>query len=168
VNVNSQVHSFYLKDDGQIPNNPDLPVIVYQGIFNDNPNGIEETFNRHGWTGSWTGDVYDYHHYHSNSHEVLGVKSGEATILLGGDSGERVELKEGDVVVLPAGTGHKKIESSPDFAVVGAYPNGSSYNLREKDPGLRTQAVQEIRNVPVPQKDPVYGDEGPLLHKWVK
>jgi uncharacterized protein YjlB len=168
MNVNSSVHSFYLKDDGQIPNNPDLPVILYQGIFNDNPNGIEETFHRHNWTGSWTGDVYDYHHYHSNSHEVLGVKSGEATLLIGGDSGERVELKEGDVVVLPAGTGHKKVESTPDFAVVGAYPNGSSHNLLEKDPGVRTQAIHEIRDVPVPEKDPVYGDSGPLFHKWVK
>ncbi|WP_053360682.1 cupin domain-containing protein [Bacillus sp. FJAT-27251] len=168
MNVNTQVHSFYLKDDGQIPNNPDLPVIVYQGIFNDNPNGIAETFQRHDWEGCWTGEVFEYQHYHSNSHEVLGVKSGEATLLLGGDSGERVEVKEGDVVVLPAGTGHKKVEGSPDFAVIGAYPKGSSSNLLEKDPGSRTQAMHEIRSVPVPEKDPVYGDEGPLLHKWVK
>ncbi|WP_053368491.1 cupin domain-containing protein [Bacillus sp. FJAT-27245] len=160
--------SFFLKDDGQIPNNPDLPVIVYQGVFNDNPNGIEETFNRHKWTGSWSGGIFDYHHYHSNTHEVLGVKSGQATVLLGGDAGERVDLKAGDVILLPAGTGHKLIEGSEDFEVVGAYPEGASPNMKEKDPAGRAQALQEIRNVPVPEKDPVYGDTGPLLRKWVK
>ena len=168
MNVNSQVHSFFLKDDGQIPNNPDLPVVVYQGAFDDHPNRIEETFIRHGWSGCWTGGVYDYHHYHSNTHEVLGVKSGEATLLLGGDSGERVKLTQGDVVVLPAGTGHKKVESSPDFTVVGAYPNGNSYNLLKQDPGKRAQALHEIRDVAVPEQDPVYGEDGPLRHKWVK
>ncbi|RSK57599.1 cupin domain-containing protein [Bacillus canaveralius] len=166
--MQTQVRSFILKDDGEIPNNPELPVIVYEGIFRDNPNGIEATFNRHNWSGNWTGGVYDYHHYHSNTHEVLGVKTGKATILVGGDQGERLELNAGDVVVLPAGTGHKKIESSDDFEVVGAYPAGAGYNLRQRDPGLRAQSLAEIRNVPVPETDPVYGDSGPLLEKWNK
>ncbi|RHW40446.1 cupin domain-containing protein [Neobacillus notoginsengisoli] len=160
--------SFFLKDDGQIPNNPDLPVIIYEGVFNDNPNGIEETFNRNKWTGSWSGGVFDYHHYHSNAHEVLGVKSGNATVLLGGDAGERVELRAGDVILLPAGTGHKLIKGSEDFEVVGAYPEGTSPNMREKDPAGRAQSLQEIRNILVPETDPVYGDSGPLLRKWMK
>jgi uncharacterized protein YjlB len=165
--MGTQVRSFFLNDAGDIPNNPDLPVIVYQGVFADNLN-METQFEQHDWTGTWTGDVYDYHHYHTNTHEVLGVKSGQATMLLGGDSGERLELKAGDVVVLPAGTGHRKIESSEDFAVVGAYPNGSKPDLKEKDPGARAQAKAQIKNVPVPQTDPVYGENGPLLEKWIK
>ncbi|HZG70472.1 MAG TPA: cupin domain-containing protein [Chondromyces sp.] len=165
--MQTQVRSFFLKDDGEIPNNPDLPVIVYEGVFNDGLS-IEETSARHNWKNSWTGDVFDYHHYHSNTHEVLGVKNGRATILVGGDAGERVELKNGDVVVLPAGTGHKKVESSEDFEVVGAYPGGSSYNMRERDPAARAQALAEIQNVPLPEMDPVYGDSGPLIEKWKK
>ncbi|RDU37375.1 hypothetical protein DRW41_05890 [Neobacillus piezotolerans] len=160
--------SFFLKDDGQVPNNPELPVIVYEGVFNENPNGIEETFNRHNWTGSWSDGIFGYHHYHSNVHEVLGVKSGYATVLLGGDAGERVDVKAGDVILLPAGTGHKLVEGSEDFEVVGAYPEGTSPNMKERDPAGRAQALQEIRNVPVPETDPVYGDTGPLHRKWVK
>lgn len=162
-----QVRSFFLKDTGDIPNNPDLPVIVYQNVFENNLN-IEAQFEQHNWTGTWTGDIYDYHHYHTNTHEVLGVKSGKATVLLGGDSGERLDLKAGDVVVLPAGTGHRKIESTEDFAVVGAYPNGTAPNLMEKDPGVRAQGLSQIKNVPVPETDPVYGENGPLLEKWAK
>ena len=99
---------------------------------------------------------------------MLGVKSGEATVLIGGDAGERLDLHPGDVIVLPAGTAHKKLASSSDFEVVGAYPEGVSPNLRERRPEERAQAIAEIRNVPVPVSDPVFGAEGPLLHKWVK
>ncbi|CEG29314.1 cupin domain-containing protein [Bacillus sp. B-jedd] len=160
--------SFFLKDDGQIPNNPELQVIIYEGVFTDNPNGIEETFNRNKWTGSWSGGIFDFHHYHSNAHEVLGVKSGNATVLLGGDTGERVNVSAGDVILLPAGTGHKLIEASEDFEVIGAYPEGMSPNMKERDPAGRAQALQEIRNVPLPETDPVYGETGPLQSKWVK
>jgi len=156
------------RDDGEIPNNPELPVIVYEQIFKDNPEDIESTFNRHEWTGSWSGGVYDYHHYHSNTHEVLGVKNGEATILVGGEEGERLQVKMGDVIVLPVGTGHKKIESSDDFQVVGAYPNGTNPNLRRRDIKSRTQDLAEIKNVRIPNTDPVFGDTGPLLDKWIK
>lgn len=156
------------RDDGEIPNNPELPVIVYEQIFKDNPEDIESTFNRHEWTGSWSGGVYDYHHYHSNTHEVLGVKNGEATILVGGEKGERLQVKMGDVLVLPVGTGHKKIESSDDFQVVGAYPNGTNPNLRRRDIKSRMQDLAEIKNVRIPNTDPVFGDTGPLLDKWIK
>lgn len=165
--MGAQVRSFFLNDAGDIPNNPDLPVIVYQGVFEDKLN-IEAQFEKHNWTGTWTGDVYDYHHYHTNTHEVLGVKNGRATLLVGGDEGERLELKAGDVVVLPVGTGHKKLESSEDFSVIGAYPNGTTPNLKGKNPGARAQAIPQIKNVPVPETDPVYGESGPLLEKWVK
>lgn len=165
--METQVKSFFLNDKGDIPNNPDLPVIVYQGVFDDNLN-MESQFQQHNWTGTWTGDVHDYHHYHTNTHEVLGVKSGNATVLVGGDGGERLDLNAGDVIVLPAGTGHKKIDSSQDFEVVGAYPNGSTPDLKQKDPGKRAQALSQIRSVEVPETDPVYGESGPLLEKWVK
>ncbi|MBT2687310.1 cupin domain-containing protein [Bacillus sp. ISL-47] len=166
--MNQEVQTFMLKDDGLLPNNPTLPVIVYKGVFKNHPADIETTFNRHNWTGSWTGGVYEYHHYHTNTHEVLGVKAGNATVLIGGGKGKHFELHKGDVIVLPAGTGHKKLESSADFEVVGAYPDGRSPNMYKSDPEERVKALAEIRNVPVPDFDPVYGEDGPLLGKWRK
>lgn len=162
------VKTFTFWDDGEIPNNRDLPVIVYEGIFKDGSQGIESAFNKHNWKNSWRGDVFDYHHYHSNTHEVLGVTRGKATLLIGGDEGERLDLEAGDVVVLPAGTGHMKLEGSDDFEVVGAYPEGAHYNTRTRDPEERNQAVSEIGHVPLPETDPVFGDTGPLLEKWKK
>lgn len=161
-----QVRSFFLKADGQVPNNPDLPVIVYEGAFSDGLD-LETAFSRHNWTGTWSGDIYDFHHYHTNTHEVLGVKDGTATVLVGGEAGERLELKKGDVVVLPAGVAHKKLESSDDFVAVGAYPEGTTPDLKEREPSVRAEAINQIRNVSVPKTDPVYGDSGPLLEKWV-
>lgn len=162
------VNTIMFRDDGEIPNNPDLPVIVYEHVFKDNPNDIEAAFNRHDWTGSWTGGVFDYHHYHSNTHEVLAVKRGNATILVGGEEGERLKVETGDVIVLPAGTGHKKIDSSDDFEVVGSYPGGITPNLRRRDTKSRNQDLSEIKHVPIPETDPVFGDKGPLLEKWIK
>lgn len=159
------IRSFLLKDDGEIPNNQLLPVIVYEGVFEDF-SVVEETFNRHNWRGSWSGDIYDFHHYHSNVHEVLGVVSGSAVILLGGNAGEKLQISAGDVVLLPAGTGHKKLKSSADFTVIGAYPNGAVYNMNRRKPQDRIHALKEIKNVPIPELDPVFGEGGPLIDKW--
>lgn len=166
--MQADVQSFFLQDDGEIPNNQELPVIVYAEVFKDHPDQIEATFNQHNWGNSWTGGIFDFHHYHSNAHEVLGVVSGEAVVLIGGERGKRLDLRCGDVVVLPAGTGHKKITASDNFQVIGAYPNGSNYNLKRRNIDVRNQALADIQNVPIPDHDPVYGESGPLLAKWRK
>ncbi|MBM7587045.1 uncharacterized protein YjlB [Bacillus pakistanensis] len=157
---------FYFTDDGNIPNNPKLPVIVYPAAFKSQPEKIEKTFNDNNWLNSWTNGVFDYHHYHSNSHEVLGVKNGFATIQLGGKNGKSIEVNTGDVIVLPAGTGHKRISSSKDFSVVGAYPDGMDHNLKVGEPNERPQVEKDIERVPSPKTDPVLGNDGPLLNYW--
>ncbi|HSP22140.1 MAG TPA: cupin domain-containing protein [Planococcus sp. (in: firmicutes)] len=157
---------FHFEDDGEIPNNPSLNVLFYPAAFKGNPQKIEEVFNRHNWLNSWRGGIFDYHHYHSNTHEALGVSAGTATLQLGGKQGEHVKVKAGDVIVLPAGTGHKKIEASADFEVVGAYPNGVSYNLKTGNPEERPYVLEDIQNTPLPKTDPVYGKNGPLQEQW--
>jgi uncharacterized protein YjlB len=157
---------FYFEDDGILPNNPKLPVILYPGALSGKPEWAESVFNGCGWHNSWENGVFDYHHYHSNAHEVLGVTHGTILIKLGGENGSSFDLQAGDVIVLPAGTGHKRITASADFRIVGAYPEGMDYNTRLENDGRREQAIEEIAQVPLPKTDPVYGDKGPLLEHW--
>ena len=157
---------YRFEDDGTIPNNPSLPVIFYPGAFKTHPQEIESTFNLNNWRNSWVNGVFDYHHYHSNTHEVLGVRAGSARLLLGGQKGEAIKVNTGDVLVLPAGTGHKKLTSSPDFEIVGAYPDGKDYNIQTGSPDERPQVLEEIKQVEVPSTDPVYGNRGQVVDRW--
>ncbi|MDN7241549.1 cupin domain-containing protein [Planococcus sp. N028] len=156
----------HFEDDGAIPNNPTLPVIIYPGAFKENPEDIESVFNQNKWTNSWTNGVFDYHHYHNNTHEVLGVKSGSATLQLGGESGQAFEFTVGDVVILPAGTGHKRLSASEDFQVVGAYPHGAEPEIKTGKLDERPEALEDILDAPLPESDPVFGEDGPVLNNW--
>jgi uncharacterized protein YjlB len=88
-------------------------------------------------------------------------------VILGGPSvGTRFEVQAGDVLVLPAGTGHCNDGSSADLLVVGAYPDGMSWDLRRGDPAERDEVLQNISRVPLPRADPVEGAEGSLVGLW--
>ncbi|WP_141499767.1 cupin domain-containing protein [Paenibacillus luteus] len=164
--MNSTVITFRFDDDGIIPNNHQLPVLLYLGAAKDKPSQMEALFNYHNWRNSWTNGVYDFHHYHSNSHEVLGVKSGSSTIQVGGELGKAIELHAGDIILLPAGTGHRRLSASQDFQIVGAYPDGMDYNLRRGKESELPLALEEISQVPIPETDPVYGFDGPMRSLW--
>ncbi|MGE6486769.1 cupin domain-containing protein [Paenisporosarcina sp. NPDC076898] len=165
--INSTYKLFKFEDDGTIPNNPELPVILYPGVFKQHPQEIEPTFRLNNWRNSWVDGVFDYHHYHSNAHEVLGVRSGSAILRLGGKNGETVEVRTGDVLVLPAGTGHKKIKGSADFEVVGAYAEGKEYNLKTGQSNERPHVINEINQVAAPSMDPVFGNYGQVIDRWI-
>jgi len=168
--------NFYLQENGTIPNNPALPVVVYRKVFSeqtaDKHKQLQHCFEQSGWKGIWKNGLYDYHHFHSASHEVLGIASGSAEVELGGDRGKTLVLEAGDVIVLPAGTGHRRMSASDNLVVIGAYPPGQEdYDVcRSKaDHHKRDRAgdiAGAIAAVPLPQSDPVYGASGPLLELW--
>jgi uncharacterized protein YjlB len=67
-----------LKDDGTVPNNPTLPLIHYRNAVRLTNSGdpaaiFERLFEANGWKGTWRDGIYDYVHYHSNTHEVLAI-----------------------------------------------------------------------------------------------
>jgi uncharacterized protein YjlB len=72
--------------------------------------------------------IYDYAHYHSRTHEVLGIARGHARVRVGGAKGRALKLKAGDVVILPAGTGHERLSGSKDLLVIGAYSAFDTYD----------------------------------------
>ena len=166
-----EVQKHLFKDDGRIPNNPTLPLLVYSEALaktGDLPSICEELLRNNGWGGSWRDGIFTYHHYHSTAHEVLGIVRGTARIALGGEAGVTVEVATGDVVVIPAGVGHRNLGSSADFLVVGAYPEGQSWDLRTGEPDERPEVLENIRKVPLPGSDPVFAPEGPLHEYWLE
>lgn len=166
----TEVGEHRFEDDGSIPNNPTLPLLVYpQALAGQDlaPSRCKELLARNGWVGAWVDGVFPYHHYHSTSHEVLCVVGGSASITFGGPEGETVEVSAGDAVVIPAGVGHCNKGSDGGFSVVGAYPPGQeNYDLRTREAGERPEVLENIRNAALPESDPLFGEEGPLLQLW--
>jgi uncharacterized protein YjlB len=164
-------HTTMFRDDGIIPNNPKLPFIHYLGAValperGDPAAVFEELFERNGWGNSWRDGIYDYVHYHSGTHEVLGIARGHARVRFGGNSGKVVDLRAGDVVVLPAGTGHQSLDASKDLLVIGAYPRNGKYDECRGSRQEHERALESIPKVHLPAKDPVYGADGPLMDAW--
>ncbi|MGN6514446.1 MAG: cupin [Rhizomicrobium sp.] len=169
-----QPEEFMFRDDGETPNNPQFPFLVYrQAVVLDgkhDPAAIfEELFASNGWGKSWRNSIYDFLHFHTHTHEVLGIARGSARVQFGGKYGPILDVRAGDVIVHPAGTGHERIGPPDNLLVVGAYPlgaGGGSYDEPEPEDISVENARRAIQDVPAPQKDPVYGSEGPLVRLW--
>ena len=166
----ARLHHF--EDDGKTPNNAALPLMIYRSAIRRrrglDPAAIFEVlFAANGWKDSWRDGIYDFLHFHTRTHEVLGIARGQARVQFGGDKGRTVSLKAGDVIVLPAGTGHRRISASDDLLVVGAYPS-SAGRYDEPRPGEldHRTAIRRIARVARPARDPVYGRDGPLKKAW--
>ena len=163
-----QVHAS--KDDGIIPNNSKLPLLIYKQALllpREAPaDAIEELLQRNHWGGTWRNSIYTYHHYHSTAHEVLLVYQGSAKVQLGGEKGITSTIHRGDVIIIPAGVAHKNLGASEDFAIVGAYPCGQDWNMCYGKASERPKADEEIAKVGLPKADPVYGIAGPLMANW--
>jgi uncharacterized protein YjlB len=160
---------FIFKDDGIFPNSR-LPLLLYRRAFRgdgkDPASIFEERFAANDWTNSWRDGVYSFPHYHSTSHEVLGFFGGSAKLRLGGEDGQTLDVRAGDVIAIPAGVAHQNLGASADFGVVGAYPGGSQWDLLRGLPGERPEAERNIAALPLPDNDPLYGADGPLRQIW--
>lgn len=165
-----EIKTFLLAEHGWVPNNPRLPVILYRRALKatsleETATQLEDLFQQHGWPPQWRDGIYDYHHYHSTAHEVLGVASGTATLVIGGPEGRALEVAAGDVLLLPAGTGHCASKCSDNFLVVGAYPVGQQWDIRRDAPTPEDR--ERMANLAFPSADPVRGLDGPLSHHWI-
>ena len=166
--------TFRFDFDGEVPNSP-YPALVYKAARDlsggkDPEDEVESLFKQNGWgRDMWRDGVYPYVHYHPKIHEALGVARGSAILRIGGDRGETLPVEAGDVLVLPAGTGHQRLSATDDFCVIGAYPPEGEYSLcRAGDRDAYTRGLQSAPGVPVPNSDPVHGAGGPLCQIWTR
>lgn len=151
-----------------LPNSP-LPLLFYNQALAEGertPAGCQALFRGNGWHGLWLNGVFSYWHYHAGGHEVLGCVGGSARVGFGGEQGIEVEFQRGDAVLIPAGVGHKRVSSTPDFLVVGGYPPGQDGAILAAGQMDQEAAEEAVAKVALPQSDPILGSGG-LRHLWV-
>lgn len=159
-----------LEPSGAIPNHPRWGLLLYPGAVtiagSDPAAAFEALFDRNRWPAAWRNGVHPFHHFHTKAHEALGVYTGEVTVQFGGEDGVVVTARPGDVIVLPAGTGHKKLSSRGTLGIVGAYPAGQRPDMCTPLLSSAKRSAEAVARVPLPECDPVYGAGGPLFGHW--
>lgn len=160
-----------LHDDGDIPNNARFPMLVYKQAADPQKGDAEDTlealFAANGWGNGWRGGViFDFHHYHATSHEVVGIGRGSARIQFGGPGGPVLDVAAGDVVLIPAGVGHCRLDDAPGLSVVAAYPPGCSPDMCRQGEDDGAAVRRRVAAVAVPDTDPVLGGKGGAPVLW--
>lgn len=156
------------KPKHHLPNSR-FPLLVHRGgVPGGGEDAVRARFRAHGWLNNWRyPGIYLYPHFHSTTHECLGVATGWMELELFGRGGTRVKLEAGDVVVMPAGVSHAMVGASEDVLVVGGYPEGRDWdNMQEEHIDLATfrAAAKRIMMLPIPARDPVTGE---ALTQWI-
>ncbi|KAL6245693.1 hypothetical protein RBB50_007692 [Rhinocladiella similis] len=143
------------------------PLLIYHSVFpSASTSQIKSHLQAVGVVSpQWEYTMFTETHFHSTTHEVLSIASGSAKCCFGGEQNEgRFEpvLEKGDVVIVPAGVGHRLLEDYGGFQMVGSYPIGKSWDMcygREGEEGK----VRAIKDLGWFEKDPIYGEDGPSL-----
>lgn len=169
VHKNFMVDAHSFRDDGVFPNSY-LPVLHYRNALclptffaSDR---IRKLFEDNHWTHSWKSGIFTFHHYHSLTHEVLGVYKGKTTLLLGGQYGKKIVVERGDVLLIPAGVSHKNLGDENDARCIGAYPDGKDYDMMYGKANERPGADKNIYTVGLPSRDPIQGFRGKMQEYW--
>ncbi|KAL2830599.1 hypothetical protein BDW59DRAFT_19115 [Aspergillus cavernicola] len=169
-------NTYYLPPRDHTPNNA-LPVLHYPNVLPlpRTEDVVTQFLTAHKWEKRGTWGAIWQSHFHPNSHECYGIFQGSSTLLLGAaggngvsDFGLRLIVHAGDVLVLPAGTGHGSVEATDDYRYIGVYPEGCP---RWRNEWGKTKIDleyfrEEIEGVGFPGEDPVYGKGGPLMQLW--
>lgn len=173
LNTNPHIIKKEYKQNQFFPNNK-LPLLIYKGALqlpgqkNTACAIVQKIFLKNNWGNTWRNGVYDFHHYHSNAHECLGICAGEAKLIFGGPGKRNIIVERGDVVIIPAGVAHKCVDASKDFLCVGAYPEAKDYDINHGRKEEYNKALGRIKKLPLPKEDPVFGSEGFLKSYWKK
>lgn len=156
------------KPNGMLPNSR-FPLLVHRGgIPSGGVEAVIKRFRSTGWYNNWRyPGIYVYPHFHSTTHECLGVATGWMEVGLFGHGGIRLRVNAGDVIVMPAGVSHVMVGHSGDIMMVGGYPEGRDWdNIQEEHitEEIRRAAAKRIMMLPIPARDPVTGQP---MQEWI-
>ena len=166
--ANSEIEQHWSKPKGMLPNSR-FPLLVHRGAVPGG--GAEAVIGRlrsNAWYNNWRWPgIYTYRHFHSTTHECLGVAQGWMEIEVFGEGGKRIRVETGDIVVMPAGVSHMMIGQSDDVLMVGGYPEGRDWDNMQQDhltEELRRTAAKRIMMLPIPARDPATGG---AMQEWI-
>lgn len=156
------------KPNGMLPNSR-FPLLIHRNAV---PGGgveaVMSRFRANGWFNNWRyPGVYTYPHFHSTTHECLGVAAGWMEVDMFGEGGTRIRLETGDILVIPAGVSHCMVANSDDIMMVGGYPEGRDWdNVQERflSEEMRRAAAKRIMMLPIPARDPATGQS---MQEWI-
>lgn len=154
---------------GNFPGNSRYPLLIYKraiSTLKKSPSDIQDQLQQNNWRNPWIDSIYDYHHFHSNTHEVLVIVSGECQVQFGGEEGSTWSVTSDDVILIPAGVAHKSVAMDEHFRCIGAYPLDIGYDLFCGKAEEYSMVVENIQKVGLPEKDPIFGEHGVLFKYW--
>lgn len=166
-----RVSKYQIPAHSLIPNTSiqQRPVLIYHSCFPPQVSASEIEDHLHSVgviVPQWRYTLHNTTHFHTTTHEVLCVSMGAAKLCFGGENNPgriEVDVKRGDVMILPAGVGHRLLEDQDgDFEMVGAYPKGNKWDVCYGRPEEESK-LHSMANLGWFQSDPLYGDEGPCL-----
>jgi uncharacterized protein YjlB len=167
-----KVSQHYIPAWQRIPNTSiqNKPLLIYHSAFIASASQLSARLKEiNEVVPQWQYPMYRRGHFHSTSHEVLGVISGRAFLCFGGEQNPmRVQpwVQAGDLIVVPAGVAHQLLQDPDgDFSMLGSYPQGKHwdmcYGVESEDEAKITKAIAQQAWF---DRDPLYGDDGPAIH----
>lgn len=167
-----RVSSHFIPAHSGIPNTSiqNKPLLIYHSAFDASVAQLSSRLKDVGVVvPQWQYTMYRQTHFHSTTHEVLGIISGRARLCFGGEQNPgRVEpvVENGDLIIIPAGVAHRLLEDQTGtFQMLGSYPPGKSwdmcYGFGKEDEGEVRRNIEQQKWF---DRDPLYGDDGPALH----
>ena len=95
--MSSMPEQHWGKPKRMLPNSR-YPLLVYRsGIPGGGADAVVAKFRSNGWSNNWRyPGVYTYPHFHSTTHECLGVAAGWMEVELFGRGGTRIRIEAGD------------------------------------------------------------------------
>ena len=130
-----------------------------RGSLTKSEYAFDELFERNGWPVAWHNGIYPFTHYHSKTHEVLGIARGEATVQFGGKSGKILTARAGDAfscLQAPGTSGSPQVLISSSSAPIHPVRNTTSCapasptRLASGRVSPRSQSLKPIRSPALP------------------